>query len=69
MQEFEALGCPLLAGLSRKSMLYKPLGITPEEALNATTAANMLALERGANILRVHDVRDSWRLCSWTRKI
>ena len=57
MQEFEALGCPLLAGLSRKSMFYKPLGITPEEALNATTAANMLALERGANILRVHDVR------------
>ncbi|MGN1248354.1 MAG: dihydropteroate synthase [Paludibacteraceae bacterium] len=57
MQEFEALGCPLLAGLSRKSMFYKPLGITPEEALNATTAANMLALERGAHILRVHDVR------------
>ena len=57
MQEFEALGCPLLAGLSRKSMFHKPLGITPEEALNATTAANMLALERGANILRVHDVR------------
>ena len=57
MQEFEALGCPLLAGLSRKSMFYKPLGITPEEALNATTAANMLALERGVNILRVHDVR------------
>ena len=57
MREFEALGCPLLAGLSRKSMFYKPLGITPEEALNATTAANMLALERGANILRVHDVR------------
>ena len=59
MQEFEALGCPLLAGLSRKSMFYKPLGITPEEALNATTAANMLALERGAHILRVHDVRAS----------
>ena len=57
MREFEALGCPLLAGLSRKSMFYNPLGITPEEALNATTAANMLALERGANILRVHDVR------------
>ena len=57
MQEFEALGCPLLAGLSRKSMFYKTLGITPEEALNTTTAANMLALERGANILRVHDVR------------
>ena len=57
MQEFEALGCPLLAGLSRKSMFYKPLGITPEEALNTTTAANMLALERGASILRVHDVR------------
>ncbi len=56
LQVFTVLHCPVLAGLSRKSMLYKPLGITPMEALNATTAANVLALTNGADILRVHDV-------------
>lgn len=50
---------PLLAGLSRKSMLYKTLGTTPEKALNSTTVANILALENGANILRVHDVKEA----------
>ncbi|NKI33070.1 dihydropteroate synthase [Croceivirga thetidis] len=50
---------PILAGLSRKSMLYKTLGISPEGALNSTTAANILALENGANILRVHDVKEA----------
>ncbi|MCR4664253.1 MAG: dihydropteroate synthase [Paludibacteraceae bacterium] len=59
MEVFKALHCPVLVGLSRKSMLFKPLGITPQEALNATTAANILALERGADILRVHDVREA----------
>ena len=59
MYELEVLGCPILAGLSRKSMLYKPLEITAEEALNATTAVNMLALQQGAKILRVHDVREA----------
>jgi len=53
------LGAPVLIGLSRKSMLYKPLGISPEEALNATTAAHVLALMNGADILRVHDVREA----------
>lgn len=47
---------PLLVGISRKSMIYKPLGITPAESLSGTTALNTLALERGAAILRVHDV-------------
>lgn len=56
---FRTLHCPLLAGLSRKSMLFKPLGITPTEALNATTAANTLALAHGADILRVHDVQEA----------
>ena len=46
----------ILVGISRKSMLYKPLGITPEEALPATCEAHRLALEEGADILRVHDV-------------
>lgn len=54
-----ALGVPLLVGLSRKSMIYKLLGVTPEESLPATSALNLLALERGATILRVHDVGEA----------
>jgi dihydropteroate synthase len=50
---------PLLAGLSRKSTVYKTLGITAAEALNGTTVLNTLALQNGANILRVHDVREA----------
>ena len=53
------LGYPILAGLSRKSMIYKTLGITPEQALNGTTALNMIALQNGANLLRVHDVKEA----------
>jgi len=56
---FQQLGVPLLAGISRKSMLTKVLGIETNEALNATTAANMLALIGGASILRVHDVKEA----------
>lgn len=56
---FQQLNAPILAGLSRKSMLYKSLDISAEEALNATTAANMLALIGGASILRVHDVKEA----------
>ena len=52
----QVLHAPILVGISRKSMLYKPLDITPEQALPATIAAHTLALERGATILRVHDV-------------
>lgn len=55
----KSLGKPILAGLSRKSMLYKPLGIRPEDSLNATTAAHILALQNGAKILRVHDVKEA----------
>jgi len=53
------LGCPMMIGLSRKSMIYNALGCTPYEALNGTTAAHMLALINGANILRVHDVKQA----------
>ena len=53
---FHSLGAPLLVGVSRKSMVYKPLQITPEAALNGTTALHAWALERGAHVLRVHDV-------------
>lgn len=56
LQRFSLLGRPVLAGMSRKSMLTRLLGISADEALNATTAVNVLALERGAAILRVHDV-------------
>ncbi|MDG1572237.1 dihydropteroate synthase [Robiginitalea sp. M366] len=56
---FRELEAPLLVGLSRKSMIWKTLNIRPQEALNGTTALHMLALERGANILRVHDVREA----------
>lgn len=54
---FHALEAPLLVGVSRKRMIYMPLGCTADEALNGTTVINTLALERGAHILRVHDVR------------
>lgn len=53
------LACPILAGVSRKSMIWKALEITPQEALNATTALNMVALQKGASILRVHDVKEA----------
>ena len=56
---FEILDAPILAGVSRKSMLYKPLKINAYEALNATTVANTIALLNGANILRVHDVKEA----------
>ena len=56
---FKTIDLPLLAGLSRKSMIYKVLGNTPENALNGTTALNMLALQKGASILRVHDVKEA----------
>jgi len=59
LQLFKSLDCPILAGLSRKSMLWRTLDSSPEEALNATTAANMLALAGGADILRVHDVKEA----------
>ena len=56
---FKNLDAPILAGISRKSMLYKTLDISAKEALNATTSANTIALLNGANILRVHDVKEA----------
>ena len=53
------LGCPILAGVSRKGMIYKTLETTPENALNGTTVANTIALINGAKILRVHDVKEA----------
>ena len=59
LQYFKTLDLPILAGLSRKSMIYRLLDITADKALNGTTALNMIALHKGANILRVHDVREA----------
>jgi len=59
LEYFKQLNVPILAGVSRKSMLTKTLGIDANNALNATTAANMLALQGGASILRVHDVKEA----------
>ena len=56
---FTMLDCPILVGLSRKSMIFKTLGISPEEALNGTTALHMAALLEGAGMLRVHDVKEA----------
>ena len=56
---FKSLQLPVLIGVSRKSMIYKLLKISPEEALNGTTALHMAALINGANILRVHDVKEA----------
>ena len=56
---FQSLELPLLVGISRKSMIYKKLGISPDEALNGTTVLNSFALCKGANILRVHDVKQT----------
>jgi len=57
MGHLDLFGLPVLVGFSRKSMIYKLLGTTPEEALNGTSILNTLALQKGASILRVHDVR------------
>ena len=56
---FESLKCPILIGVSRKSMVYKTLGFGPDKALNGTTALNAWGLDQGAKILRVHDVREA----------
>lgn len=60
---------PLLIGLSRKSMIYKTLNITAQEALNGTTALHMISLQKGANILRVHDVKEAMQCIELTKKI
>ena len=59
MRSFEILDAPIVAGVSRKSMIYKALNIKPDQALNGTTALHIVALERGAKILRVHDIKEA----------
>lgn len=59
LDAFDAIGCPVLVGISRKSMITKTLGVAPSDALAGTIALNTLALTRGAAFLRVHDVREA----------
>ncbi len=59
---FHQLGYPLMAGISRKSMIYKLLGSSPKEALNGTIALNLLALQQGVQLLRVHDIKPAQEL-------
>lgn len=59
LAELKVLGCPIVVGASRKSMVYKLLHLQPSEALNGTTAVHVLALMNGADILRVHDVKEA----------
>ena len=72
MNKFELLqivGKPILAGVSRKSMIYKTLDTSSEKALNGTTALNMLALQKGAKILRVHDVKEAMECVTLFNKL
>jgi dihydropteroate synthase len=69
MELFNMLELPLLIGVSRKSMIYKTLGITMEKALNGTTVLNTLALTKGAKILRVHDVKEAMECITIFNKI
>ena len=59
LEDFHELHCPLLVGISRKSMIYRYLGGTPDTALNGTSILNTISLMKGAHILRVHDVKEA----------
>lgn len=69
LEDFKIFDMPILVGISRKSMIYKLLGTTPQEALNGTTALNTIALLKGADILRVHDVRQAVETVKIVRKM
>jgi dihydropteroate synthase len=69
LQDFNILQLPIMVGVSRKTIIYKTLGVTADEALNGTTVLNTIALTKGADILRVHDVKEAmeavkiWEMC------
>ncbi|MBR3858539.1 MAG: dihydropteroate synthase [Bacteroidaceae bacterium] len=69
LEELHLLECPLLVGVSRKSMIYNLLDCTPDEALNGTTALHTVALTKGAHILRVHDVKTAVEAITIVKKI
>ncbi len=66
---FEVLGYPLLVGLSRKSMIFKELGVQPSEALNGTIALNTVSLLKRASILRVHDIKEAKEVVNLVAKL
>ncbi len=66
LEHFNMLELPLLVGISRKSMIYKVLGNSPKEALNGSTILNTIALQKGASILRVHDVKEAMECITLT---
>lgn len=69
LQDLCVLQLPVLVGVSRKSMIYRLLGLTPEEALNGTSVLNTLALLKGASILRVHDVKEAVEVVQIVKKM
>jgi len=69
LESFKIFQLPLMVGISRKSMLFKLLQNTPQECLNATTVLNTIALQKGANILRVHDVKEAREAVSILQKL
>jgi len=69
LEDFHELELPLLVGISRKSMIYRLLHTSPQEALNGTTVLNTIALLRGAHILRVHDVKAAVEACRIVEKM
>lgn len=69
LELFTALNLPLLVGVSRKSMIYKSLEITPQDSLNGTSILNTIALQKGAKILRVHDVKEAVQCIELVQKV
>lgn len=69
LDEFKVFELPLLIGVSRKSMIYRYLGTSANEALNGTTALNTIAITKGANILRVHDVKEAYEVIQLHKKL
>lgn len=69
LSEFRQLGCPVMAGVSRKSMINRVLGTHPAEALNGTTVIHTIALLNGADILRVHDVKEAVEAVKLVQKL
>ena len=69
LEAFSIFELPLLVGVSRKSMIYKLLGTSPEEALNGTTVIHAISLMKGANILRVHDVKEATEAVKLMKKM
>jgi dihydropteroate synthase len=69
LEDLKIFGLPILVGVSRKSMVYKPIGGSAKEALNGTTILNTLALTKGANILRVHDVKEAMECITLIEKV